>query len=309
MFDFSEGFLSNITFSSIIAGAFLFWLLTGIRFVSHKTYRVVEVFGKYKTIWQPGLNITWPTPISSISSPVETNILKTDLTIKLKTNDNQFIQFPVAMHFKVIPGMEKEAFYELESPVEQMRDFLANQVRSKASSKNVESLFSDKSDMSNKIVNELNKEFKEYGFVVTNVIVEEPELSAEVEHSYNAVVAAKRDKEAAELEREATKSRMIGVAEGEAESLALKGEGHRRMREKMAEGVSTAMKNFRDTGISDDVAIKMMMTIDKNDMLRDSAKSGAVIIASANNESKGDGFSMESMIGALKAVGNDNNKT
>lgn len=299
-------------FLSVLAGVGFFiamtWLLSGVRFVSNRTYMIVELFGKFHCAMEPGLNITWPYPISQVSDAQSSAIQQRKTEVVIKTSDDAFVTFPVAMQYQVVKGQERDAYYELEHPVTQMMEFLKNRVRSEASSLSVEDLYKDKSGMATAILNELTREFLPFGFKVLTILVDEPTLPPEVQDSYNSVIAAKRDRDAAKLEGETIKLKMTGKAEGEAASLKLKGEGYSDMRAAITKGLTESLTLLKDAGMDIESANKLMLQIDANDTIRDASEHGAVIITAMGSGS-GNGSDASSLIPQLVAALEASKKT
>ena len=103
----------------------------------------------------------------------------------------------------------------------------------------------------------------EYGYDIVNVLVDEPQPSPEVQAAFNRVIAAQREREAAENEAEAQRIRLVGVAEAEKTSKRLQGEGIAaqtprnrrglpRRHDTLARGDATHIRNHHSRDAHDD---------------------------------------------------------
>lgn len=293
-----EGIGIYIVFAAVFF-ILVYWLTTGVKFVGHKTYHVLEIFGKYERIMKPGLNLTWPAPISKISSPQSMQVFQLEDWLGVKSKDDVFVTIPVVMQLQVIPGFEKDAYYELYDPKTQLKEYVTNTIRKEISEKDVYEIYSDKGSMQEGVMLTLTNLFAGFGWRIIDVLINEPKLPQTVEDSYNAIRAAEQDKVAAEFEREAIKTRAIGQAEGEAEALRLKGEGHRAMREALAEGIVNSLKKLKESGLTAKSSQEIFTQIDRMDALRDTSKGmGSVIVMDLNSQ---DSKEMGKLVGALEA--------
>ncbi len=101
------------------------------------------------------------------------------------------------------------------------------------------------------------------------------------------VIAAKREKEAAENEAGAERIRLVGVAEAEKTSKRLQGEGIAAQRLTIAEGYHDAMTQLKQAmpETSEDTILAMLMMTNHWDTVRDASSSlGNVIMVSDSGE-------------------------
>ena len=126
-----------------------------------------------------------------------------------------------------------------------------------------------------------------YGFEIVNVLVDEPQPSHEVQAAFNRVIAAEREKEAAENEAEAQRILLVGIAEAEKTSKRLQGEGIALQRVAIAEGYHDAMHQLKESmpNTGEDTILAMLMMTNHWDTIRDAAaKEGNVIMVNGSGD-------------------------
>lgn len=282
------GFIVSAVF--LLVALFLGFGLISSCFVvtRQKTVNVLETFGKYSGVRRPGLSVKWPSPIQVVVQTLDLKIQEIVEEVEVKTNDNAFLTIPVKVQIQIIPDKIKAAFYKLDNPEAQILSYIVNQVRSKASGMSMDEIFEKKSDFEDSVEKGLATVFENYGYKVVNLLVDDPQVSSDLRHAFERVIAAKRDKEAADKEKEAIRLRTVGMAEAEADSLKIKAEAYASQRNTMAEGNSTAIAKFCEgLDITHSEALKFFGDWDVRDAIRDAAAGAGntvVIPASMSNE-------------------------
>lgn len=286
----------------ILLGLLVWFLATGIIVVKQKTAVVIELFGKFYTIKEAGLRLKFPSPIALVAGRINLKIQEINDKVGVKTRDNAFLTFPVAVQFKVAPDKVKEAFYELENPVEQITSYVLNLVRSKAASMTMDEVYTNKDDINEEVELTLKDQMNKFGYEIVRILVDEPQPSKEVADSFNRVVAAQREQEAAKAEAAALRIKLVGEAEANAESLKLQAQAYVHQRNTLAEGISDAMQQLRDglQGVSDKEILQYFADIDYRDAIRDASKNpGTLIITPPNHPNANDLSSQIALLGAI----------
>ncbi len=91
--------------------------------IEQKHVGIVQRFGKFLRIANAGLNFKVPF-IDQVAEVLSLKIEELDVEVETKTKDNVFVDMNVSVQYSVIPGREKEAFYELTSPKEQIESLM-----------------------------------------------------------------------------------------------------------------------------------------------------------------------------------------
>lgn len=284
--------------------AILIWFITtGIFIVRGKTAAILETFGKPHTeARHSGLQFKFPWPITTVVARVNLQLQEIEANVSVKTKDNAFMTLPVKVQYKVGGDANSpiKAHYELESPEQQITSYVLNNVRQTASGMEMVELYANRDSMEEQVQTALRDRFAQFGYLIENVLVDEPQPSEEVRNAFNRVIASHRLKEAAENEAAAARIKLVGVAEAEAKSKALQGEGMAQMREAVARGLENAMQRMTGAGLSSQDAIKFLTDTNRFDTISNAATHGNVIIVDMKESS-----SFPEVLAAVKTIQKD----
>ncbi|MES2931561.1 MAG: SPFH domain-containing protein [Patescibacteria group bacterium] len=268
----------------LILGAI--WLLTSSIFIVRgKTAAVLETFGKpHARARMAGLQLKLPWPFTAVRARVNLQLQEIIADVSVKTQDNAFMTLPVKVQYRASdePEGAVKAHYELEKPEAQITSYVLNNVRQTASGMEMVELYANRDSMESQVQTALSERFARYGYVIENVLVDEPQPSPEVRDSFNRVIASQRLKEAAANEAAAARIKLVGVAEAEAESKRLQGEGMAKMREAMSRGLHQALATMTAAGLDTRDAIAFLNETNRLDTLSTAADKGNMIIADTN---------------------------
>ena len=270
---------------SIIITLFLLIALNVVYVVQQQTICVIERFGKYVGHTYPGLNFKLPFPISIIVARISLKITQSEHELGIKTKDNAFIKLPVKVQLRVLPEKVSDAFYKLENSVEQINSFILNIIRSKSATLDLEDIYTKKSELAEYVSETLKQKVSDYGYEIVDVLVDEPEPSAEVQEAYNNVIASKRELEAAHNHAAAKKALLIGEAEAEAKSLELKAESYAKQRKVITKGLKEALDAIKQKDLRPRYILEFISSIDYRDTIRDAAKSDSNTLIFSNDPS------------------------
>lgn len=285
----------------IIFGFIFFWFLSsGVFIVRGKTAAILETFGKpHSKARMPGLQFKFPFPITYVVARVNLQLQELEANVSVKTKDNAFMTLPVKVQYRVSDEENGpiKAHYELEIPEQQITSYILNNVRQTASGMEMVELYANRDSMEEQVQSALRERFVRFGYSIENVLVDEPQPSPEVRDAFNKVIASHRLKEAAENEAAAARIKLVGVAEAEAKSKALQGEGMAQMREAVAKGLDNAMSIMLKAGLSSEDAMKFLTDTNRFDTISNAAAHGNLIIM----DMKGDDNKMAETIAAVRA--------
>jgi regulator of protease activity HflC (stomatin/prohibitin superfamily) len=262
----------------VIAGPSMIFVVKG------KTAVILETFGRpHQQAVFPGLRVKWPYPITAIVARVNLQLQEIHADVSVKTSDNAFMTLPVKVQYRASDdgvGAVK-AHYELEAPEKQITSYVLNNVRQTASGMEMTELYANRDDVEQQVQTALSEQFARFGYVIENVLVDEPQPSVEVREAFNKVIASKRLMEAARNEAEAERIKLVGAAQAEAESKKLQGEGMAQMREAIARGLEEAMKTMVKAGLSSEQAVQLLTDTNRIDAITSAAAHGNTIIIDA----------------------------
>lgn len=256
-----------------------------IYIVRGKTAVILETFGRpHQAAVFPGLRVKWPWPITSIVARVNLQLQEIHADVSVKTSDNAFMTLPVKVQYRASddPIGAVKAHYELEAPERQISSYVLNNVRQTASGMEMTELYANRDAVENQVQSALSEQFARFGYIIENVLVDEPQPSQEVRDAFNKVIASKRLMEAARNEAEAERIKLVGAAQAEAESKKLQGEGMAQMREAVARGLEEAMKTMQRSGLTPEMAVAFLTNTNRIDAITSAAAHGNTIIIDAS---------------------------
>lgn len=245
-----------------------------------KEVKIIERLGKFAGYRSAGFSLKLPWPIDFVVGELNLRVQEISEEIGAKSKDNAFVTIPVKVQFRVIPQKVEQAYYELENPFEQILSYVVNAVRAKANSMDLDGIFASKNDFEETVEHDLKERFESYGYMIENVLVDDPMPSDDLRKAFDKVLAAQRDRDAAELEKEAVRLRTVGIAEAEKESLVLKAEGYVEQRALMAKGNAEAIREFVEglEGVSHKDVLRYLEKLDMRDAMRDVSHNEASLI-------------------------------
>lgn len=275
-------------------------LASTIVITKNKTVNILETFGKYSGTREAGISFKLPAPFQTVVETVPMYIQEIKTPLELKTSDDLFIQYPVTVQFKVTDPVK--ATYELEDPENQIMSYVRNLVRSEVGKKTFLELYGVRDELQEEIQKVLAEKLSSFGFEIVDVLVDQPIPTEEVQASYNSVTSSAREKEAAKNRAEATRITLIAEAEAQKESKRLQGEGIAEQRTAIAKGFKEATEDIStQLGISNEMAVMMILQLNKYDTLRDASNGkGTIIITDGSSDSEMK--SMNQMVAGVKAA-------
>jgi regulator of protease activity HflC (stomatin/prohibitin superfamily) len=256
----------------IVVGIIIISLLAGSFFtIEQQQVGVVERFGRFLRLAQPGLHIRIPIA-DKVISRMWLQVQQLELKIETKTKDNVFVIIEVAIQYKVDAKHVQEAWYLLDDPQAQMEAFTSDVVRSKLPAMDLDTAYADVEEMALSIEKTLRSRMDEYGYRVVKALVINIDPAHEVKEAMNKINASRRNQEAAIAQGEADKTLMIKRAEAEAESKRLQGEGTAAQRRAIMDGLRESVAELsKDTGVTAEEAMQLVSLNGYTDMLRDVA--------------------------------------
>jgi regulator of protease activity HflC (stomatin/prohibitin superfamily) len=248
-------------------------LSTMILVVGQKSARVIERFGRFYTVKHAGLRVKAPFPIDKVAGHVSLKVRELSATVSVKTSDNVFLSIPVAVQFVVDERNVQRAFYELENPEAQIESYILATLRAEVNQMEFDDLYSDKERIAQAIETQLGARLDGFGFTIRAILVDEPQPTQEVVQAFNRVIAARREQDAARMEGEAVRIRVVAEAKANAESKRLQGEGIAQQRLEIARGFKESIDEIRGSSpdTSEHTIIAMLMMTNQLEAIRDAS--------------------------------------
>jgi regulator of protease activity HflC (stomatin/prohibitin superfamily) len=254
--------------------------------VDQQTVRMITRFGKYTRTATAGLNVKLPF-IEAKSRPLSLRTEQHIVKVESITKDKVTVTLEISVQSRVIPAKAYEAFYKLADPAKQIESYVFDAVRSKVPEMELDQVFQNKGEIAGAVETELKQDMAEYGFEIQRALVTEITPSQKVVEAMNDINAAQREQIAANARGEANKTLVIKQAEAEAAQKKLRGEGVAAEREAIATGIRNSLQTIKDAGVPIDEVLRILMTAQGFDAMRDMAATGKSTIIFAPNAPDG----------------------
>jgi regulator of protease activity HflC (stomatin/prohibitin superfamily) len=282
--------LSDVLQIFLYSGAAIvvIWIVfASLRVVNQATVGVVTMFGKYRRVIRPGLNILIPL-VERINRVVPIQNRTEQLQFKTITSDQAVVHFTATVIFTVSDHEpetvktvafkfidEKSFDIALLSAVEaSVREYVATRKQSEVLGLRAEIVHHAKST--------LDEQLSSWGYTVLDLQITELSFDKEVTDSMARIVAATNQKIAAEAEGQAlliTRTKAAEAegaairiaAENEATAARLRGEGLAMFRKALAEGFGESAELLEKHGLDPALLAFSMWT----ETIRDAAREGA----------------------------------
>lgn len=277
----------NLVGYGILALILLAILFSSFKVVNQATVAVVTLFGKYRRVLRPGLNVLIPF-FERINRIVPIQNRTKQLQFKTITSDQAVVYFTATVIFTVSDHEpetvktvafkfidEKSFDIALLSAVEaSVREFVATRKQSE--------VLGLRGEIVNHAKSTLDEQLSGWGYTVIDLQITELAFDKEVTDSMARIVAATNQKIAAEAEGQAlliTRTKAAEAegaairisAENEATAARLRGEGLAMFRKALAEGFGESAELLEKHGLDPALLAFSMWT----ETIRDAAREGA----------------------------------
>lgn len=247
----------------------------GIRIVRQQQILIVETLGKYTRMLEPGFNwIFWP--FSRVAGTISLMVNSIESSVEIKTRDNMFVTLPINLMYQVKEEKAANAFYKLQNPEAQINAWVLNVIRSTAAQMAFEELFEDRTKITKEVEQDLALRLEEYGYQIISALIDQPSVPDNIQATFNGVIAATREQEAAVQQAKANQIKIEAVATAEAEAQRLRARGVADARLILAKGFKDAAAEF--DGISQEGSLEFLLSVNRMDMLRDIGSHGNLIL-------------------------------
>lgn len=215
----------------------------GLYTVQQQSIAVIQRFGKFVRIGNPGLNIRIPI-IETIAGRLSLRVNQLDVKVETKTEDNVFLHVTVSVQFYIRESTIYEAFYKLSDPARQITSFVFDVVRARVPRIKLDDVFEKKDEIANAVKEELTEMMGEFGYGILKALVTDIDPDAKVKEAMNEINAAQRLRVAANEKGEAEKILKVKSAEAISESMILEGHGVAGQRKAIVDGFRESINDF-----------------------------------------------------------------
>jgi len=244
--------------------------------VKQGTIAVITVFGKYKRIMTPGLNMKIPM-IESIYRRVSIQNQSVELAFQAVTQDQANVYFKAMLLFAVINQEEESIknvafkFLDNRSLMQALTKTIEGTIRSFVATKKQAEVLSMRNEIVLAVKGHIDPTLKEWGYHLLDLQLNDITFDEEIMKSMAKVVASNNLKAAAENEGQAlliTKTKAAEAegnaikisAQAEREAAQMRGQGVAMFREEVAKGMATAAKEMTDANMDASFLLFSMWT-------------------------------------------------
>ncbi len=242
---------------------------------------IIERLGRFVGIAGPGFHVKVP----FIDAAHDIDLMTEDehMTFDAKTSDNVTIELDVSIQYhvdssNVSAGQDSgvwKSFYTLTDPVAQMRDYLADALRSQIPNRSLDEVFSEKDAIATAIDEIVAKKMLGYGYVLVTTLITSIRLPKEVQESMNRIVASKNNLESARNDAEAARAKTVIAAQAKAEAMAAEGKGIADQRIAIARGIKESIDTIKGSELSSEEANRLFEFTQWVSMMESFAEKGS----------------------------------
>lgn len=265
--------------SSAIGILFLFAILFVFGMfvtVQQGTIGVITVFGKYRRILNPGLNIKIPL-IEKVYKRVSIQNRSADLGFQAVTADQANVNFTAMVLYAVINQDEQTIknvafkFLDEKNFMQALIRTIEGNIRAFVATKKQSEILTLRREIVDAVKEQLDKTLEEWGYHLIDLQMNDISFDDEIIKSMAKVVASNNLKAAAENEGQAlliTKTKAAEAdgnaikisAEAERQAAILRGQAVASFREEVARGMSQAAKEMAENNLDTSIILFAMWT-------------------------------------------------
>jgi len=235
--------------------------------VQQQSIAIIQRFGKHQAVADAGLHFMIPM-VDKVVARLDLRIQELQVRAETKTKDNVFVQMSVAVQYQV--QNPYDAFYKLSNPRGQIESYVYDVVRAKVPLLTLDQAFEAKDEIAVAVKQQLADIMDDFGYLIIKTLVIDIDPDGAVKASMNRINAAERLKEAAELEADADKIRLVKAAEADAESKHLQGIGIAKQRKAIADGLAESAELVQGNvdGMSTETVMALLLMTQYFDTLQ-----------------------------------------
>ncbi len=180
-------------------------ILSGLFTVNQQTAAIIQRFGKFSRVAQPGLNFKIPF-VEMVAGRINLRVQQLDVQVETKTEDNVFVHVVVAVQYHVLPDKVYDAFYRLANANMQITAFVFDVVRARVPMIKLDDVFEKKDEVADAVKNELSHVMYDFGYAIVKALVTDIDPDHKVKEAMNEINAAQRMRIAATEKGEADRN-------------------------------------------------------------------------------------------------------
>ena len=212
----------------------------GVRVVPQATARVVERFGRFQRVLEPGLNLVVPFVDHLRPSIDLREQVVTFPPQQVITKDNLVVGIDTVIYFQVTDA--KAATYEIANYLQAIEQLSVTTLRNAVGNLQLEEALVSRETVNSQLGAVLDEATGKWGIKVSRVEIKAIEPPVSIKDSMEKSMRADRDKRAAILTAEGEKAARILEAEGRAQAAVTAAKGEAESAKLRAEGEAAAIR-------------------------------------------------------------------
>jgi regulator of protease activity HflC (stomatin/prohibitin superfamily) len=259
-----------------LAGFLVLVVFLGLKTINQGTIGVVTVFGKYRRILRPGLNLLIPF-IEVVYTRISSQNRSVEMEFQAVTADQANVYFR-SMLLYAVENEDEETIKRVAFKFIGERDFMQaltrtieGTVRSFVATKKQAEILGQRREIVEYVKDQIDQLLSEWGYHLMDLQINDITFDQAIMDSMSKVVASNNLKAAAENEGQAlliTKTKSAEAdgtaikiaAEAEREAAKLRGQGVALFREEVAKGMTEAAEQLKQANLDTNVILFTMWT-------------------------------------------------
>ncbi|MBC7382624.1 MAG: SPFH domain-containing protein [Bacteroidia bacterium] len=251
-------------------------LFSGIQTVNQGTVAVITMFGKYRRILPPGLNIKIPV-IEQVYKIISIQNRSVELEFQAVTIDQANVYFKSMLLYSVMDKQDETIqkvafkFFSEKDLMQALIRTIEGSIRAFVASKKQAEVLASRKEIVDFVKDQIDHTLFDWGYHLQDLQINDITFDKAIIESMSKVVASNNLKAAAENEGQAlliTKTKAAEAegnaikisAEAEKQAALLRGEGVALFREAVAKGMSHAAEEMKQANLDTNVILFSMWT-------------------------------------------------
>jgi regulator of protease activity HflC (stomatin/prohibitin superfamily) len=251
-------------------------ILSAVQTVQQGTVSVITVFGKYKRIMQPGLNLKIPI-IEQVYKRISIQNRSVELEFQAVTIDQANVYFKSMLLFSVMDQDDETIqrvafkFFSEKDLMQALIRTIEGSIRAFVASKKQAEVLASRKEIVDFVKDQIDHTLSTWGYHLQDLQINDITFDQAIIESMSKVVASNNLKAAAENEGQAlliTKTKAAEAegnaikisAEAEKQAALLRGEGVALFRQAVAKGMSNAAEEMKQANLDTNVILFSMWT-------------------------------------------------
>lgn len=236
--------------------------MLGINIIRQGTIGVKEFLGKFVGTISAGFHLTLPilTKVKIVDVQPQTK----DSNFFVITNDNVTAKINQTHVYRVDAKNVSKFVYGVDKPDHFIGQRIEASIRAEAAKMSLVKLCSDTQEIQSRVMTDVATELSNFGIILESVMIPSVMPNSDVQNSMNAVMSARRNKEAAIEKAEGERQTIILQAQADMECRHLKGKGIALELKAILEGRSEAIsKAAEGLGVKPEQIMEYMIQMQK----------------------------------------------